>query len=346
MGLKEYIARRLITTFITLLLVVSAIYFIFRLPAYLTGQTPADLYGFQRILENPDLGEAQKRTLINQLRRSMGIPPKGASFLTRAKYFFLYLKNMLLFNFGTSTTRPPFDIIARFLNVLPYTLILLGPATLFSILIGIYLGTKAGGNPGTKQDKAVTLTGLSLYSVPSYWLGPMLILIFAGILGVYPPIPKASLPGLNTHDTFYQWMGTLGMMSLPITALVVVSVGSWIYLMRNSLMDVITEDYIFTARAKGLDERTVLYRHAFRNAVLPIWTSIVLSIATMWTGVLITEQIFNIPGVGHLFVTAITRPIDYATGQTMFYFMAISVLFANLIADISYSFLDPRVQYD
>lgn len=327
-------------------MVLTSIYFIFRLPAYVTGQTPADLYGIQKVLQDPTMSKAEKEEVIDELRRSMGIPPEEASFAERARYFFLYFKNMITFQFGTSTTVPPFDIVEYFLSALPYTLLLLGTSIIFSILIGIYLGMKAGGRPGSKQDKVITLGALSIYSIPTYWLGPMLLLLFSGILQVYPAVPSHTLPGLTTDDVFYKWMGTLSMMSLAIATVVIVSLGSWVYLMRNSLLDVITEDYIFTARAKGLDERTVLYRHAFRNAILPIWTSIVLSLATMWTGLIITEQIFNVPGVGSLFVGAITRPIDYSTGQTMFFFIAISVLFANLVADISYSFLDPRVKYD
>ncbi|NIQ07285.1 MAG: ABC transporter permease [Candidatus Korarchaeota archaeon] len=346
MGFKKYVIRRILTTFITLIITLTFLYFLFRVPAYLTGKSPAELYAFQQLQGMTGVSEELKNEIVKELRKSMGIPPEGATITERAQYFFMYLRSMLTFNFGYSSSVPPFKVASRFLSTLPYTLLLMGPTVFLQILLGIWLGMEAGKDPGSLKDNAITLAGLSLYSLPSYWLGPLLILIFTGLLGLYPAKRGPTLPNLYTSNAFYMIVGHLGMMLLPIVTLLLVTIGSWIYLMRNSLIDVITEDYIFTAKAKGLDERTILYRHAFRNALLPVWTNIVLNVATLWTGVIITERIFGLPGVGSMLITAISSPIDYATAQMFFYFITLSILIANFIADISYALLDPRVKYD
>lgn len=347
MGLVKYTARRLLTTFITLLLILSLLYFVFRLPAYVTGQSPTDIYAFQRFQQYEKMDNETRKKIISELRRTMGLPPKDAGIAERFGYFLGYLKNMLTFNFGYNANPDNLHKIAPTLaSKLPYTLLLLGPSTFFSILIGIWLGVKAGKDPGSAQDKGITIGGLSIYSLPSYWLGPLLYWAGAVIIGFYPAQGGATLPNLVTNDIFFQTLGMFYMLSIPIFTLVTVSIGSWIYLMRNQLTDVITEDYIFTARAKGLRNRSVVYKHALRNALLPIWTSVILSIANMWTGSILTESIFNLPGVGSMLVNALLPPMDYQTSQVMFYFIALTTLGANLIADISYGLLDPRVQYD
>jgi len=122
------------------------------------------------------------------------------------------------------------------------------------------------------------------------------------------------------------------------------SFAGWMLLMRSSLMEVMGEDYILTARAKGLDEATVLYKHAFRNAILPVATGVILALAGVWTGAVITETIFVIPGVGYLLLQAIIQ-LDYPLCEATFYFIALTTIVANIIADISYAFLDPRVKY-
>ena len=109
-------------------------------------------------------------------------------------------------------------------------------------------------------------------------------------------------------------------------------------------MEVMGEDYILTARAKGLDEATILYKHAFRNAILPVVTGVILSLALVWTGALITETIFTIPGVGLLLFNAVIQ-LDFPLCEASFYFIAVCTIFANIIADISYALLDPRVKY-
>lgn len=344
MGLKKYTARRLLTGFITILVVLSAIYFIFRLPSYVLGMSPAELYTKQ-LVRGSQKYNVNVSKVRERLEEQMGIPGEDASIAERAKFFFVYLFNMVTFNFG-KTTVPPFQPVTQvLLNRLPYTLLLLGPTTFLQILIGINLGVQAGKGVGSKKDKGLVIFGLSTRSLPSYWVQMLAIFVFVYILGVYPAALGPTPPGFSYREPFFKIMAMLYMFSLPIATLVFSGFGAWIYLTRNSLADVITEDYIFTARAKGLPESTVVYKHALRNAILPIWTNIVLALAYMWTGVVITETIFNISGVGQLLIHSIFVR-DYALEQLIFYFIALSVIGANIVADVSYGILDPRVSYE
>lgn len=347
MGLKRYAVRRILTGLITIIITMASLYFIFRLPAYVAGKDPARLYGVIRIRSNPgqQLTPEEQEEIIRELRESMGLPPKDASLAVRLQYFFKYMINTLTFDFGTETLPPYRPATEIFLEKLPYTLLLLGPTIFFQVLLGLSLGIQAGKDVESTKDKAITITGLSTYSLPSYWVQMLSIFLFVLVLEVYPALLGPTLP-FQYREPFFKFLGTVFMFSLPIMTLVISGFGSWVYLMRNTLADVITEDYIFTARAKGLDETTILYKHALRNAVLPVWTNLVIAIATLWGGAVITETIFNLPGVGQRFIQAMLPPIDYAMEQMIFYFFALSVIGANVIADITYGILDPRVSYD
>lgn len=350
MGLKKYTLRRILSAFVTLLIVLSTVYFLFRLPAYLGYSKPAKLYGLRRIRSSQKkLTKEQQEKIIKKLRNRMGIPPEGASLKVRIKYFLQYMKNMLSFNFGTQTLPPYRPATKLLLRKLPYTLLLTGPVVFLQILLGLILGIEAGKDVGSTKDSAITIAGLSTRSLPSYWVAMLLLLLVFAIRvngqSLYPATLGPTTPFIY-REPFLNFLSVCFMYSLPIITLVVSGFGSWVYLMRNQLADVITEDYIFTARAKGLDESTILYKHALRNAILPVWTNIVLSIAWIWTGVVITETIFSLPGVGSFFVDSVLPPFDYAIEQMMFFFIALSVIGANLIADITYGILDPRVSYE
>lgn len=349
MGLKTFTIRRIITSFITITLILASLYFIFRLPTFVLGRSPAKLYGLRRIRQNAatsqDISQKEAKKVINRLRTRMGLPPKGASLTTRIRYFLQYMYHMLTFQFGPQTL-PPYRPATKLLaERIPLTLLIVAPGYSFSVLLGMALGIEAGKDVGSKKDKGITVFGLSLRSIPSYWLGPLLILFFVGALGLWPSTLGPYL-SFTFQDQFWKFMGQLYMYVLPIITMVITGFGGWIYLLRNSLAEVMTEDYIFTAKAKGLDETTVLYRHALRNAILPTWTYLVQGMALIWTGTMYIERIFSIPGVGLLYINAATRPMDWGIEQTFFYFYTISMVLANFVADLSYAVLDPRISYE
>lgn len=346
MGLTKYTVRRILTGFITIIVTLGALYFIFRLPMYVTGTSPAQLYGFRIIRQQTeDISKQEAQAIIKNIRKTMGIPPEGASLGVRLKFFGRYMYRMITFQFGKEGLPPNRPIVPLLLARLPYTLTMLGPTILIEILLGLTLGVSAGKSVDQPKDKAITLFSLSTYSLPFYWIEMILIFLFVFQFNIWPAT-LGPTPTFQFREPFFRSLSVLFMMVLPIAGLTISGFGSWVYLMRNSLADVITEDYIFTARAKGLDETTIVYKHALRNAILPMWTNIVLSIATLWGGAVITETIFSIPGVGRFFYNSMLPPTDYPVVQMVFFFIALSVIGANIVADITYGILDPRVAYD
>ncbi|MFQ5909580.1 MAG: ABC transporter permease [Thermoplasmata archaeon] len=325
--------RRTIAVVLTLLVVLVFNFFLFRLPTFIYGTDPADL------ILNPDFTEEQQEALRGQY----GIPPSNATFMDWTNYFFKTIYSTLTFQFGYSFVS--FKPVIQEIEVrLPNTLILLGVATILAIIIGIWVGIIGGRDVGKKKDVAMVVTSLSVYSTPIFWLGLIFILIFSFYLAIFPvtggttsyPIPEGLLPKIVD----YAWH-----LSLPAATLTISGFGSWFLLMRNSIVNVFTEDYIVTARAKGLDERTVLYKHALRNALLPTVTVIALSIASLWTGAILTETVFSWYGMGRYFLQSILMQ-DWPAAEALFYLVALTVVMANFVADVVYGFLDPRIRYD
>ncbi|MHA1617295.1 MAG: ABC transporter permease [Candidatus Njordarchaeales archaeon] len=346
MGLKEYAIRRVFTGLITLLVVIAANWFIFRLPVFIIGIDPGTLYGISQMMNNPTGRESIRaiQTIV-AYKRQWGLPSINAPIGVWLHHFAKYYSNMLQFKFGKSIGQPVpnVDVTRLLLARLPVTLMLLTPAVLLSIVIGIWLGVKMGANPGSRFDVTMMTILMMLYALPVFWLQVLFKIVFINALKVWPGVGLHSTT-TPIRDPILSFLDSMYMLSLPIITLIIGGFGGWAILMRNSLVDVMTQDYILTARAKGLDERTVLYKHAFRNAILPVVTSVILAIAGVWTGAVLTEQIFSIPGVGQLIVQAVIAD-NYPLAEMTFYFIALSTIVANIIADISYALLDPRVKY-
>lgn len=349
MALGKYLLRRIITSIVSLIVILTFIYFLFRLPAYLHDVSPVDVYLWQ----NWVFSDYEKSELIRMIRDNMGLPPRNASLIIRIKYFFSYLSHMLTFRFGYSTTYPVKKITPQIVRALPYSLILLVFPPFLSIVLAINFGLKIARDPNSTKDKFITFSGLIFRGIPVYWLAPITIYIFQRI-GLYPYSRGLDFPRLHSivsnPDIFYEFIGNSFMILLPILAMTLGLAGSWIYLMRNSILMKVDESYILTARAKGVDEHTILHDHAFRNAVIPFSTNILLSIPMLWTWLVFVEVIFEIPGLGYLLYQAIGATpytaFDYATTQVLIYFIALTVILSNFLSDIAYGLLDPRVRYD
>jgi peptide/nickel transport system permease protein len=287
---------------------------------------------------DPRMTEERKR----ELRELWGLPPKEATFLDWVNYFAKSYINTITFRFGYSfmTLRPVMEEIAV---RLPNTLILMGVSFIIAVSLGIWQGVKGGANVGSKRDTFLVTTSLFIYALPIFWLGMVFILIFAYYLGLFPvmggttSIPPPTDPVMKIID--YGWH-----LLLPATTLAISSFGSWYLLVRNSVVNVFTEDYIMTARAKGLDPKTILYGHALRNALLPTISVMALSIAWIWTGAVLTETVFSWFGMGRYFVMSVLNH-DWPASEALFYLIALSVVIANFIADVLYAIVDPRVRY-
>lgn len=230
------------------------------------------------------------------------------------------------------------------------TVFLLGSALIGRMILGIPTGIYAASKRGSKIDVAVVTSALFTYGVPTFFIQLLAVFIFTFLLtkhGIYifpltAPLDatlKTSLKGLELY------IAVAWHMTLPIITLVLTGFGAWALYIRNMLIDALTQDYVLTARAKGLSERTILYKHAFRSILPPVATMITLAIPGIVTGAIITETIFKIEGIGLWYINALNVSVaDYAVAQAVLFVYAALVILCNLIADLLYGVLDPRIR--
>ncbi|WP_373414996.1 ABC transporter permease [Ensifer aridi] len=253
-----------------------------------------------------------------------------------------YMSTILHGDFGYSFKfrgQPVADLI---LERLPATLALVGVAQLVAIASGIMLGIYAGWRRQGAIDHIATGASMALYSTPPFWLGMLLVLIFSTALGWLPAYGAYS-PSL-VDAGMVDWMFDRARhLVLPIAAVALGLIGQYLVVSRAAMADVVTEDYMVTARAKGLTGGQMLMRHAFRNAMLPVVTLVTLNLGYVVAGAITVESVFAWPGIGSLTVTALNAR-DYPVLQAIFLLLGASIVIANLLADIFYGMLDPRVR--
>ncbi len=225
-------------------------------------------------------------------------------------------------------------------HYLPRTILLFTTAAVISILLGIGLGLKAAQVAGTNLDKALSIFGILTASLPMWWVGMLVILVFAFSLGWFP---AASYP-FPTETGLAYYKGILLRMAMPLATIVFVSIGGRAWATRNMVTSVLQDDYIMAARAKGVPERKVIYGHTLKTAAPPIVTSAILSFLLSIGGAMITEVIFNWPGMGYLLRTAIFAESDMPVIMGIVYITTLLWVIGYLIADMLYGFLDPRVE--
>ena len=285
---------------------------------------------------------------------ALGIPPEmrerirdlfGLNEALHIRYV-KYLRNMFTFQFGLSfTSRNPVveDMAVR----LPATVLLLGSALVATVLVGTPLGILAASKRGSKMDVATIGSGLFTWGVPVFYIQLLGMLLFCYYFVIWFGVKAFPVRGLYTYPPSSNplvFMGDIAWhLALPLLTLVVGGFGSWALYTRNLLLDALTQDYIVTARAKGLSERTVLYRHAFRSTLPPIVTVIALSVPGIITGAMITEWIFTLPGIGQWYLTSLNSG-NYPVLQAVLFMYAILTILCNLIADLLYGILDPRIR--
>lgn len=255
-----------------------------------------------------------------------------------------YLVNILTGNFGTSfqTGRAINDEIGERLGP---TLLLFGTATLLAILVGIAGGVLLAWFRGSRGEVAGIVSGLFFYSMPVFWFGLVLLYLFAYTF-TYFPLGGFGCTNLRTGETLGQPACTIDILwhlMLPVLTLTIANLAGWALLMRNSLLEVLGEDFVTVARAKGLRERTVMYKHAARNAMLPVTTVVALAISGVISGGVLTETIFSYPGMGFYLITR-TLNQDFPAVQAAFFILALLTILGNVVADVAYAYLDPRVR--
>jgi peptide/nickel transport system permease protein len=260
------------------------------------------------------------------------------------KQFLIYLKNIITLDFGTSYQYSQ-SVRSLMLDRMWPTLVLVGTSTILSIVIGTWIGIVAAWNRGRKFDQISTGTTITLYSMPEWWLGLILFSVFATGLGQIPhlfPIGRLRSTGVEP----WSLDGVIDQswhLVLPVLTLTLAYLAEYSLIMRSALLDEMGEDYLQTARAKGLRDAFVRRRHATRNAMLPVVTLITLNLGFIVSGAITVETVFSIPGLGLLNTDALKIP-DIPVLQGTFFIFSAGVVIANLISNLLYGFLDPRVR--
>ena len=256
-----------------------------------------------------------------------------------------WIGDMLKGNLGQSIKfhRPVNDMIAE---RIPNTLTLVGASFLITLIVAIPIGMLSARKPYSVFDYAMTTITFIGQSIPVYWLGLGLIVIFYVTLkNPVTGVPFFPVGGMNTRGKEGELLDTLWHLVLPVTALSLGWIAWYSRFLRSSMMDVLHEDYVRTAKAKGASSNSVYYKHALQNAILPLVTLIALDLPSLFAGALFVETIFSWPGMGRLFWDA-AKGRDYPVLLGVVMITAVLIIFCNILADLAYGWLDPRVKYE
>jgi peptide/nickel transport system permease protein len=257
------------------------------------------------------------------------------------------------FGYSIQSGRPVLDLITE---RIPATVILMVTALLISVTVAITIGVLAAVKRYSLFDQGATFFSYVFYSLPTFWLGLVLIYIFAVTLHWFPSQgivnPRTAPAAFNTPaywegfwaEPIPNIMDIASHLVLPVVTLVAVSIAADSRFVRTSMLDTLGQDYVRTAKAKGLPRRRVVFRHAFRNALLPIITAVSLEIAFLFSGAIVTETIFSWPGMGRLFFEGVTDR-DYFLLMGIVLIGSVFVVLMNLVADVIYAVADPRIRY-
>jgi len=319
--MTRYIVRRLLWGVALLILVSALTFLLFRvLP---TGE-PARLRA----------GHNATPKVIAEIRSDLGL---NKPLIVQ---FWLYMKGIFVhFNLGYSYYSSG-SVKSLIFNRLPATLSLTIGAALLWLLSGVAVGIVSAVRRGSRLDRGAMGTALVLISAPEYWLGLIALYLFASDIGQLKVFPGAgSYVGLTSDPG--RWFTSL---VLPWLVLAATNAAIYARLIRGSLIEVMGEDYIRTARAKGLTERRVVLRHGLRSAINPVMTILGLDIGILLGGAVLVETVFDIPGIGRLNYDAITHS-DFPIVQGTVLVAALFIIVANIVVDIAYAYLDPRVRY-
>ncbi|MDP9021583.1 MAG: ABC transporter permease [Actinomycetota bacterium] len=231
-------------------------------------------------------------------------------------------------------------VTAVLLDQLPWTLALVGLATVLSAVIGTLFGAAAAWRRGSRRDSGLVAGVLAIDAMPGFWIGMLLIAVFAVELGWFPSFGAATITAEGAA-----WAGqVLRRLVLPVATITLATLGATFLLARAAMVSVLDEPFVRLARAKGLTERRIAVRHALRNALLPVYTNVTLSVGALLSGAVVVETVFAYPGLGRLIYDAVIAR-DYPLLQGAFLLVTIGVVAANLVADLTYPLLDPRVRH-
>lgn len=330
-GLVTYIARRLIAYLLTVIIAITANFFIPRL-------IPGDPIS----------------ALIDQMAQHGEVVSGGAEIVAAYKeqfglngtwleQYFRYLWSLLRGDLGPSIMAFPTTVQELLVTALPWTMGLLLVATVISWVLGNLLGAIVGWRRDSKVNSALVVVSLSLNQIPYYFVALLLVFFFSYNLSIFPSSGGFSLIGGRPEGMRMVW-DIIYHATLPALSIVISSVGFWVITMRSMILSTLGEDYILLAEAKGLKRQVILNKYALRNALLPQVAAFGIALGFVMNGSILTETIFNYPGLGALLLSAIGN-LDYNLLQGILLLTILSVLTANLILEILYPLIDPRISH-
>jgi peptide/nickel transport system permease protein len=320
-GYIRFASKKLASAVLTVFLITCVNFVIFRMAP---GDPVRMMFGDPRV-------SAEQ---MQKVREQFGLDQSmGGQFIS-------YMKELAKGNMGISFSqkRPVIEAIGE---RVPNTLILVLTSLIIAIAAGVSLGAMAGWKNGSRFDHIIVSVSLAVYSIPSFALGLILLLVFSFALTIFP------LGGMATAAsgfTGFRYILDVGWhLVLPAISIVFWYIGEYVLLTRSAMVDTLGEDYITTARAKGLKEKTIRKGHALRNAILPVVTMSGINFAFALGGVIEAETVFSWPGIGRLTYEAVMKR-DYPLLQGIFLIFAISVVLVNLVVDLLYGYIDPRIK--
>lgn len=321
--MKKFVLRRILSGILTVLVV-------FTLNFMLVKAAPGDPI---RSIMGKETDDAELRAALEE---KWGLnKPLHEQYLS-------YLKNALVGDLGTSIiyNRSVNDMIGERVGA---TVLLGLTAALIAFILGTALGIFCARRDGSILDTAISTVSYAADAMPSFWLGLMLMIVFATKLGV---LPSQGMFNVRAGYTGIQYvLDVLYHLVLPCLTLVLITMPGYFRITKSSILQVTNEDFITTMRATGMSERKIFNKYIFRNAILPTVTMFGISIAFLITGVSLIEIVFSWPGIGRLTLTAINQR-DYPTLMGVYLVMSVSVVVVMIIVDIAYALLDPRIRYE
>ena len=320
---RRVLLRRFISLFVTFLLVICINFILFRM-------MPGDPINFM-VPPDPKIPTEYKEMLIERYGLNDSL----------SEQFITYIKGVFTLDFGESFEYK-MPAMGYILEYMPWTLLLVGIASFFMIVIGMLIGIVAAWKRGGSFDSGSLAFSLFFYAMPTFWLAMIMVMMFAITWEIFPPA-RAMPVGEEFEFTLESIKDLVSHLVLPVTCLVLVYIATFSLMMRGALSDVMTEDYITTARAKGLPERAVLKDHAVPNAMLPMLILIALTVAYIVGGAFMVEYVFDYPGVGWATIEAVYDE-DWPVLQAAFFLIAVAVIVANFVSDVVMLYLDPRVE--
>ena len=348
MGLKKYLATRGITMFgvlmvtllLTIILVGSNMDII--LKQGITFQVRAEITEDPKISDSfsdPAEFEAFVQDQIEQRVKALGLDTPWYS----PQRIGLTMYKILILDFGHATfltsDAGSSDVKDILLEKLPRTILLFTTATIIISIIGIFLGALAGSKVGSAVDRITSTFAVVSSSFPVWWIGMLMIFLFSFVYHIFPARATPSIP---PTDPGYI-AALLYHMALPVITIVMIGFGAWAYLVRNFMIGIMQEDFISAKRAMGISQKKIIYGHAIKNAAPPIITILALSLSGSLGGAIITEAVFDWPGMGRLYFEAITvMDLPVIIGAT--YVLTLFFLISILVADLLYGYFDPRVK--